>query len=149
MSIFNREEEPKRSIEDILTPKETDADSDEGFTDDDVLDGLLEDEDCDAPVDSAKRPSKPDINPFDCFGMHEDKSDKWLAKCVKVWYYIMSFLWFLFGTMTFAPIIFVRDNIDVVFNNKKKSLLCAIIIHTSLIAILISFIVLTRMPPKS
>lgn len=148
MGIFKHNEEPRRSIDDILTPKEEDANEEEldmsAFTEeefDKVDENKVENEE--------KESKKPTVDAFDCFGVSEDKAEKWLKKCIKAWYYIISFFWFLFGTITFAPIIFIRDNIDVVFKDKKKSLLCATIIHISLIALFIGLIILMRKPPKA
>ena len=72
--------------------------------------------------------------------MEEGKTEKWLGKCVKFWFCCMSFMWFLFGALTFAPVIFIRNKVNVIFNDKKKSLLCATVIHGLLLALLIIFV---------
>lgn len=63
------------------------------------------------------------INPMDCFGMEEEKTEKWLLKCAKFWFCYMSFMWFLFGALTFAPVIFISKKVNVIFKDKVKSLL--------------------------
>lgn len=82
------------------------------------------------------------IKPLDFFGMEEGKTDKWLMKCVKFWYCFMSFLWFLIGAATFAPVLYISNKVNVIFKDKKKSLLCAVLIHSvfiTLIFILFAF----------
>lgn len=77
---------------------------------------------------------------LDCFGMTEGKTDNRLIKCANIWYLITSFLWFLTGCLTFAPVIFLQSKVNVIFNDKKKSLICAILIHSVIILALIMVI---------
>lgn len=145
MVLFKRKEEPKRSIEDILMPKEIDSD--------DIV------EDCESENEAlTEEMTEGDIvgesekeikdNALSCFGWEEVKTEKWLIKSAKIWYAIMSFAWFLFGALTFAPIIFISNKIDVIFKDRKKSILFAIIIHTVLIALIVSLFVINRQPVK-
>jgi hypothetical protein len=78
-------------------------------------------------------------SPFRFFGMEEEKTEKWLTKCVKFWYCIMSLLWFFFGAVTFAPIIFVSNKVNVVFKSRKFSLLFSILLYIALVVCLILF----------
>ena len=127
MRLFKRKEE-KRTIDDILTPKEAEEDT-------------IDDENTEARQSMEKNGevnlTDEPITALDCFGMKEDKTEKWLLKCVKVWYYLMSFVWFLFGVATFAPIMFVSNKINVIFKDKKKSLIVSIGIYACIVAIII------------
>jgi hypothetical protein len=79
---------------------------------------------------------------LDCFGMSEDKSDNALIKCANMWYLIASFLWFIVGCLTFAPVIFLQSKVNVIFKNKKKSLMCAILTHFCVIALIVILIIM-------
>ena len=117
MSLFNREEKPKRDISEILTPKT----NDEGESEEKVEEKEQEIEYFESKEDFG-------TNALSCFGWKEDKTDKWLIKCAHIWYGAMSFFWFLFGAITFAPIIFISKKVKVIFKNKTNSLICAIVI---------------------
>lgn len=131
MGIFNRKPIEKRSIEDILTPK------DESSCEDD----------CELPRDDKKEEVEKqdiEITPIDCFGMEESRCDKWLLKCVKVWYYLMSFVWFIFGAVTFAPVIFISGKLNVLFKDKKKSLLVSAVVYTLAIFVAVLLIIISK-----
>jgi hypothetical protein len=68
-------------------------------------------------------------NALDCFGWKEARTEKWLIKAARIWYGIMSLLWFLTGCVTFAPIIFISKKVEVIFKGKKKSLIAGIVIY--------------------
>ena len=117
----------------MLTQIESDAASEERL--ESVDEGSVDNN----SFDSA-RTEKEGINPFDCFRMEEGKTEKWLAKCVKIWFYCISFVWFLFGALTFAPVIYISNKVNVIFKDKKKSLLCSVALYflfCALIAVLI------------
>lgn len=133
--MFGRKETEKRSLEDMFTPRESDAVSEERL--ECVDEGCVDNN----SFDSA-RTEKERINPFYCFGMEEGKTDKWIAKCVKIWFFFMSFVWFLFGALTFAPVIYISNKVNVIFKDKKKSLFCSAALYflfCALIAVLIVF----------
>lgn len=88
------------------------------------------------------------FNALSCFGWNENKTDKWLIKCAHVWFGIMSFMWFLVGALTFAPIIFISNKVNVIFKSKTKSMLCAIIVYIAIVA-LIMLLISTRTTPNS
>jgi hypothetical protein len=75
-----------------------------------------------------------------CFGWKEEKTEKWLAKCAKVWFLIMSLLYFLFGALTFAPIIFIKNKVNSVVSDKKMSLILAIVIYAVVFILFAIFI---------
>ena len=126
--MFGRREEGKRSLEDMFTPIDEKVEIDE-----------RESEKEEAVETVAEIESEP-IKPLSCFGMEEGKTEKWLIKCVKVWFCCMSFLWFLFGAMTFAPVIYIGNKVNVIFKNKKKSLLFATLMYSVFALILVLLI---------
>lgn len=134
--MFGRKETEKRSLEDMFTPRD---DVCESIEDEVISEDFKEktEEQCEGDDDKS---SFVPIKPLDCFGMEQEKTEKWLAKCAKFWFCFMSFLWFLFGALTFAPVIFISNKVNVIFKDKKKSLLCATIIHGLLLALLIIFV---------
>lgn len=130
--MFGRKEPKKRSLEDMFVPKDVDI-VDEAESEVDF--GSVECEKAEEVENFAKEP----IKPLDFFGMEEGKTDKWLMKCVKFWYCFMSFLWFLIGAATFAPVLYISNKVNVIFKDKNKSLLCAILIHAVFIALIFVF----------
>lgn len=134
--MFGRKETGKRSLEDMYKPSD---DVGECAEDEVISDDFLENKEVKKAATSEKKTCVP-IKPLDCFGMEEEKTEKWLGKCVKFWFCFMSFLWFLFGALTFAPVIFISNKVNVIFNDKKKSLLCATVIHGLLLALIIVFV---------
>lgn len=74
---------------------------------------------------------------FGCFGVNEEKADKWLRSCVKIWYYLISLFWFLLSALTFAPIVFISNKVNVIFKNKRKSIFCGTIIHLLFVAFVV------------
>ena len=134
--MFGRKETEKRSLEDMFKPIDDVLErADDEFGSDDFVENKELHEDATTEKNSCVQ-----IKPLDCFGMAEEKTEKWLGKCVKFWFCLMSFLWFLFGALTFAPVIFISNKVNVIFNDKKKSLLCATVIHGLLLALLIIFV---------
>ena len=116
--MFGRKEPEKRSLEDMFAPKGVDI-ADEAESEVDF--GSVE---CEKAVEVENFANDP-IKPLDCFGMEEEKTEKWLLKCAKFWFCCMSFIWFLFGATTFAPVIYISNKVNVIFKNKKKSFLFA------------------------
>ena len=134
--MFGRKETENRSLEDMFKPIDDVLErADDEFGSDDFEENKEVQKE-----ETAEKNSCVPIKPLDCFGMEEEKAEKWLAKCVKFWFCCMSFLGFLFGALTFAPVIFISNKVNVIFNDKKKSLLCATVIHGLLLALLIIFV---------
>lgn len=134
--MFGRKETEKRSLEDMFKPIDDVLErADDEFGSDDFEENKEVQKE-----ETAEKNSCVPIKPLDCFGMEEEKTEKWLGKCVKFWFCCMSFLWFLFGALTFAPVIFISNKVNVIFNDKKKSLLCATLIHGLLLALIIIFV---------
>ena len=129
--MFGRREEEKRSLEEMFTPVEDKVEIDECESEkEEVVEAIAENK------------SEP-IKPLSCFGMEEGKTEKWLIKCIKVWFCFMSFLWFLFGAMTFAPVIYIGNKVNVIFKDKKKSLLFATLVY-SVIALVFVLLILFK-----
>lgn len=126
--MFGRREEEKRSLEEMFTPIDEKVEIDECESEkEEVVEAVVENE------------SEP-IKPLSCFGMEEGKTEKWLIKCVKVWFCCMSFLWFLFGAITFAPVIYIGNKVNVIFKDKKKSLLFATLMYSVFALVLVLLI---------
>lgn len=79
------------------------------------------------------------VTPLSCFGWNKENTDKWLTKCAKAWYLIISFAWFLFGAISFAPVIFISSKVSVLFKDKKTSIIAGVIIYAIIIALLVVF----------
>ena len=135
MRIFWKKSEKKaRSLEDIANSANVEVENEVG-----------ESAEVDEPavevdnVDKCESEDTPDVkfNPLGCFGYEEEKTEKWLIKCVKVWHYGMLLLWFVFGALTFAPILFISDKVNVIFKNKIKSLIVATVIYVAFVAFLV------------
>ena len=144
MGLFTRKEQPKRSIEDILTPKGEEYYDDVPEGDDEIVeDEAAEREDNAMVTDTPKNEirietrEESSFNALTCFGWSESRTPKWLIKCAYFWYWAISFMWFIFGAITFAPIIFIQKKVDVVFKDKFKSFICAAIIYVIFVGLLV------------
>ena len=131
--MFGRKERENRRLEDMYEPM------DEEFIEDGVEESDFDslESEKEEKVDGNDSFTSDPIKPLDCFGMDEGKTEKWLMKCVKFWYCIMSFFWFIFGALTFAPVIFISNKVDVLFNDRKKSLMCGMAIYIVVVALLV------------
>ena len=85
-------------------------------------------------------------NALNCFGWNEEKVDKWLAKMAKAWYCVMSFLWFAFGALTFAPIKFITNEVNRMFDNKRKSLFVGTCIYAVIIVLVVVLVATIQTP---
>lgn len=74
---------------------------------------------------------------LNCFGWEKENTEKWLVKCAKVWLILVSFLYFLFGAMTFAPIIFIEKKIRPLIKDKKKSFIISAVAYVIIICLFI------------
>ena len=128
MSWLKREKKRERKLEEMFTPK-----------DDNVIES--EGEVVEQPNNEEKSEIET-LNPIRCFGMSEEKAEKWLMCCIKVWHYVMLLMWFSVGAVTFAPVLFITYNVNVLFKNKRKSLMCGIVTYAILLALIIVLIVL-------
>lgn len=149
MSLFQHNPKEARTIEDILTPKNVinDEETREEAGENDVDVGK-DDVSDDNTTENAQKSVKKDIkiesreegsfNALTCFGWSETKTPKWLIKCAHFWYGAMSFFWFIFGALTFAPIIFMQKKVDVVFKSKVKSLIFSACIYCVFVALIIT-----------
>jgi hypothetical protein len=130
--MFWRHDCDKRDIDDVLKREDiSDIEQDLEVEKCDPTGDVFDDRDKSEDADN-ERP----VNPFKCFGMDEEKTDRWLAKFVKFWYCIMSLLWFFFGAITFAPVIFISNRVNVIFKSKKKSLLFSIVLYIGFLALI-------------
>ena len=134
--MFGRKVAEKRSLEDMYKPID---DVGECAEDEVISDDFVENKKVQKAATTEKNSCVP-IKPLDCFGMEEEKTEKWLGKCGKFWFCLMSFMWFLFGALTFAPVIFISNKVNVIFNDKKKSLICATLIHGLLLSLITIFV---------
>lgn len=97
---------------------------------DGLIDNVLERENAEAKVTG-----------FDCFFCKEESSEKWAKKYIKCWYNIMCFMWLIFGSLTFAPIVFIAKKSGEIISNKKVSMLFAILLY-AIIAVLIAVLII-------
>jgi hypothetical protein len=145
MGLFNRNISEKRSIDDILTPKEIDGESTEESKD--ISNNEESENITEENVIASEKVSKNDIqietpeevsfNALTCFGWSETKTPKWLIKCAHFWYGTMSFFWFVLGALTFAPIIFMQKKVNVIFKDRLKSFVVATVIYALFLALII------------
>lgn len=134
--MFGRKETEKRSLEDMFKPIDEVVES---VDDEETAYDLNENQKV-GNVGNTEKNSCVPINPFSCFGIEEGKTEKWLGKCVKFWYCVMSFLWFVFGAVTFAPVIFISNKVSVIFKDKRNAVLASSIIYVACIVSLIVFV---------
>lgn len=136
-NLFKREgekkEEKKKTLEDFMRKDDENVEKDENI--------VNEKESTEESVPIVEETA------LGCFGWEESKTPDWLAKGAKIWFVIMSFLYFLFGALTFAPMIFIRNKLNSVLNDRKKSLFVAIGIY-GIIIVLVVLMILARSTPR-
>ena len=136
-NLFKREgekkEEKKKTLEDFIKKDDETVEKDEDI--------VNEKESTEESVPIVEETA------LGCFGWEESKTPDWLAKGAKIWFVIMSFLYFLFGALTFAPMIFIRNKLNSVLNDRKKSLFVAIGIY-GIIIVLVVLMILARSTPR-
>ena len=136
-NLFKREgekkEEKKKTLEDFMKKDDENVEKDEDI--------VNEKESTEESVPIVEETA------LGCFGWEESKTPDWLAKGAKIWFVIMSFLYFLFGALTFAPMIFIRNKLNSVLNDRKKSLFVAIGIY-GIIIVLVVLMILARSTPR-
>lgn len=138
-NLFKREnkETEKKKLEDFIRKDESEEESAEEVMAEEPISSEKEEK-------VSEKSESDNLTALGCFGWKEEKTEKWLAKCAKVWFLIMSLLYFLFGALTFAPVIFLQSKVNVIFKDKKKSLICAILTHILVIAIIVVAIILRK-----
>lgn len=141
MKLFQRKEVPKRTLDDILTAKEEKMQETE-FCEENCEENVAEE--TKSETLSLKIEKEPKDTALSCFGWEEVKTERWLVKSAKIWYALMSFLWFLLGGVTFAPIIFIANKINVIFKNRSKSIFISIAIYAILVTLIVLLIMSKR-----
>ena len=135
---------------DDLNIRDIDDAGEDGREMEEVLDceqDICEDTKCEEEVrkEEAKKESKTNKeNALECFGLDEIKSEKWMIKFGKFWYDVLSFVWLVFGAFTFSFVIFISQKIDVLFNNKKRSILFAIGAYCAILALVVLLIFIRK-----
>lgn len=151
VGLFKVTRKETRSIEEMLTPKDVIKDEEEAIegegdvatnSESEVKSEPISEEKVEADTPNSKNiqvetPEEVSFNALTCFGWSETKTPKWLIKCAHFWYGAMSFFWFIFGAMTFAPIIFMQKKINVVFNDKLRSFMVSSVIYIGFLALLV------------
>lgn len=132
-NLFKREKESeKKTLDDFIRKDENEEESAEEVMAEEPLTNEKE--------EVSKKPESDNLTALGCFGWKEEKTERWLAKCAKVWFLIMSLLYFLFGALTFAPIIFIKNKVNSVISDKKMSLIIAIAIYAVTVLLFAIFI---------
>lgn len=130
MGLFQRKSEEKRSLDEILSERDNAIENE----------NAEEAESGDCPIkqeESVTKKHEEEFNVFKCFGWEQDKTPKWMRNCANVWYWLMSFFWFLVGATTFAPIMFIRNKIKSVVKGRLNSLIGAMLLYLIIIAIIL------------
>jgi hypothetical protein len=133
-NLFKREKESeKKKLEDFIRKDENEEESAEEVMAEETVSSEKEE-------NVSEKSESDNLTALGCFGWKEEKTEKWLAKCAKVWFLIMSLLYFLFGALTFAPIIFIKNKVNSVVSDKKMSLIIAIAIYAVTVLLFAIFI---------
>lgn len=136
MFFKKKKSEPKRTLEDMIKKPSEEEVQETSEKTDDVGENAEKKEPVSTNKEKVEEPPV-ELNALFCFGWKEDKTEKWMIKCAKVWYAIMSFFWFVLGALSFAPVIFISNKSNVLFKDKKMSFIFAIALYCILIVLLI------------
>lgn len=140
-NLFNRgnenKESEKKTLEDFIR-KEEDEEECEPY--EDMADVEIPNEEEEKKGETRHESEEEGLNALSCFGWREEKTEKWLVKCAKVWFLMMSLLYFVFGALTFAPIIFIQNKVNSVVKDKKMSLIIAVVIYAIAVVLFVILI---------
>lgn len=138
MGIFSKKDKKVRTFEDIVEGREETApledDSEIEVESDEKQEEAVKEEKAQEYIEE---PESMEQSALKCFGWKDVPTEKWLVKCVKVWYCVISFLWFLFGALTFAPIIFISKKLKPVLKDDLKALIVAAVIYVGIVLLII------------
>lgn len=146
--FFNKKEKERRSIDEILAQNTDDSvfDSDENDGIVDEQEFIVEDLTLNRALNKEKKKKDGsldkiiddlDFDPAVYYGWGDGKMDNRMRKLTDFWKGFASIVWFLFGSLTFAPVLFTAGKIDQFFNDKKKSFWTSAIMYSVAMAILI------------
>lgn len=134
MGLFSRKPVEKRTLEDIIASKNEQIEADD---DQSVLEFGDEVEDkTEREKPNVKEQEIAPLNPLDCFFMRGENSEKWLVTLAKVWHYVISVFWFLIGSLTFAPVLYLSYKSNLIVKEKKKSVIIGLIIYAIIVIVL-------------
>lgn len=140
-NLFNRvnenKESEKKTLEDFIRKEE---DEEECEPSEDMADVDIPNEEEEKKDEARHESEEEGLNALSCFGWREEKTEKWLVKCAKVWFLMMSLLYFVFGALTFAPIIFIQNKVNSVLKDKKMSLIIAMVIYAIAVVLFVILI---------
>jgi hypothetical protein len=71
----------------------------------------------------------------ECFGYNEKSTEKWAVNVMSWWHNIMTAIWVLIGSFTFAPITFVAKKIKVIFKATWLCVAIALIIYLAILSV--------------
>lgn len=137
MGIFSKKDKKVRTLEDIIERREEAEVSENEEDAEEELENYKDEElNEEAAIEEGEEDESMEQSALKCFGWKDVHTEKWLIKCVKVWYCVISFLWFAFGALTFAPIIFISRKLKPVLKDDIKALIAAALIYIGIITII-------------
>jgi hypothetical protein len=143
MGIFSKKEKKVRTLEDIIEKREeAEMSANEEETEETAESEQDEELKEESAQEEFEEEESMEQSALKCFGWKDVHTEKWLIKCVKVWYCVISFLWFVFGALTFAPIIFISRKLKPVLKDDLKALIASAVIYIGIIT-LISILLFT------
>jgi hypothetical protein len=70
----------------------------------------------------------------ECFGYNEKSTEKWAVNIMSWWHNIMTAIWVIIGSVTFAPVTFVAKKIKVIFKATWLCVVLALLIYAGIVA---------------
>lgn len=65
----------------------------------------------------------------ECFGYNETTTEKWAVNIMAFWHNVLTALWIILGTVTFAPVTFVAKKLSVIIKNTWLAVIVAVLIY--------------------
>jgi len=65
----------------------------------------------------------------ECFGYNESTTEKWAVNTMNAWHNVMTAIWIIIGSVTFAPITFIAKKIRVILKASWLAITISIIIY--------------------
>ena len=68
-----------------------------------------------------------------CFGFDEETTERWAVTTMKIWNGVMTFLWILAGSITFAPVVFISGKLGCIIKKTWVTVILAIVLYIGIL----------------
>ena len=78
-----------------------------------------------------------EFDPSAYYDWGDGKFDAFMKRLTNAWFVLASIVWFLLGSITFAPILFMSNKFNKFFDDKTKSFIASLILYFVIVVIIV------------